>query len=127
MTDNTPQRTVVAVESPNKPRPEDPLVLDVADALRRIERNYDVEGSGPGSRFEGRLLEDVQAEEAVRIVRESEHAAASGTKHQDAESCGCPKQDGMIRHQKDTCADPIVARLDWYADRAVSGTEGAAE
>lgn len=55
-------------DSPNAPRPEDPLVLEVADMLARIETNYDREGSGPGSRFEGRLLEDVQAEAAVRRV-----------------------------------------------------------
>jgi hypothetical protein len=50
-----------AVNSPNAPRPADPLVRELADALRRIEANYEKEGSGPGSRFEGRLLEDVQA------------------------------------------------------------------
>lgn len=55
--------------SPNRPRPEDPLTRLVADALAAIERNYEREGSGPGSRFEGRLLEDVQAEYAVRQVR----------------------------------------------------------
>jgi hypothetical protein len=58
-----------AASSPNAPRPADLLVLEVADMLRRIERNYDREGSGPGSRFEGRLLEDVQAEAVVRHVR----------------------------------------------------------
>jgi hypothetical protein len=55
--------------SPNKPRPVDPLVIAVADALARIEANYDREGSGPGSRFEGLLLEDVQAKTAVAVVR----------------------------------------------------------
>jgi hypothetical protein len=60
---------VTAVNSPNKPRPADPLVLTVAEQLRRIENNYLREGSGPGSRFEGRLLEDVQAVMAVAAVR----------------------------------------------------------
>jgi hypothetical protein len=55
-------------DSPGRPRPSDPLVREVADALARIERNYDREGSGPGSRFEGRLLEDVQAQYVVRLV-----------------------------------------------------------
>lgn len=55
--------------SPNKPRPADPLVRQVADALARIERNYQREGSSPGSRFEGELLEDVQARYAVNEVR----------------------------------------------------------
>ena len=58
-----------AVSSPNKPRPDDPLMLEIADMLRRIEINYDREGSGPDSRFEGRLLEDVQAERVVRFLR----------------------------------------------------------
>jgi hypothetical protein len=53
-------------DSPNAPRPQDPLVREIADMLARVERNYDREGSGPGSRFEGRLLEDVQAEAVAR-------------------------------------------------------------
>ncbi len=56
-----------AVTSPNAPRPADPLTLEIADMLRRIEINYGREGSGPGSRFEGRLLEDVQAEAVMRM------------------------------------------------------------
>lgn len=63
---------MVVVSSPNKPRPDDPLIRYVADTLRRVEINYEREGSGPGSRFEGRLLEDVQAEIAVRIVQTGE-------------------------------------------------------
>jgi len=43
----------------------------VADTLRRIEVNYDKEGSGPGSRFEGQLLEDVQARAVIAMVRSS--------------------------------------------------------
>jgi len=60
--------TVTVVPSPNAPRPADPLVRDMADMLYRIEVNYEREGSGPGSRFEGRLLEDVQAEAIVRMI-----------------------------------------------------------
>jgi hypothetical protein len=40
--------------------------LEVADMLARIVANYEREGAGPGSRFEGRLLEDVQAEAVIR-------------------------------------------------------------
>jgi hypothetical protein len=54
-----------AVPSPNWPRPASALVREVADMIRRIEYNYDREGSGPGSRFEGRLREDIQAEAVV--------------------------------------------------------------
>jgi hypothetical protein len=37
--------------------------------LMRIARNYEREGSGPGGRFEGRLLEDVQAAAVVRACQ----------------------------------------------------------
>lgn len=30
--------------------------------------------------------------------------------------CGCPERDGMVYRQRGTCTDPVVARLDWYAD-----------
>lgn len=60
----------IAVASPNAPRPADETVRWIADTLRRIEQNYVREGSGPGSRFEGRLLEDVQADAVVRLMRE---------------------------------------------------------
>ena len=63
---------VIVVASPNAPRPDDPFVVYIADTLRRIEINYEREGSGPGSRFEGRLVEDVQAQTVVRIVREKD-------------------------------------------------------
>ena len=62
--------TLHLVVSPNAPRPADPLVVELSDALYHIAVNYDREGSGPGSRFEGRLLEDVQAEWIVRQLRE---------------------------------------------------------
>jgi len=44
------------------------MTLQIADMLAAIERNYEREGSGPGSRFEGRLLEDVQAEAVMRTL-----------------------------------------------------------
>lgn len=55
----------VAVSSPTV-RSADPLVRELSDGLNRITVNYSVEGSGPGSRFEGKLLEDVQAEWVMR-------------------------------------------------------------
>ena len=54
--------------SPNAPRPDDPLIIEISDALYRISVNYEREGSGPGSRFEGRLLEDVQVEWIIRHI-----------------------------------------------------------
>lgn len=59
------------VASPNAPRPTG-VILELAEMLRRIEANYEREGSGPGTRFEGRLLEDVQALAIVRRLRELE-------------------------------------------------------
>jgi hypothetical protein len=59
---------IVIQASPDAPRPADPLVVEVADMLARIEVNYEREGPGPGSRFEGRLLEDVQAEAVLRFL-----------------------------------------------------------
>lgn len=64
-----PKPSHVVVHSPNAPRPDDPLIIAVADTLMRAERNYLREGSGPGTRFEGQLLEDVQAKVAVSMVR----------------------------------------------------------
>lgn len=33
--------------------------------------------------------------------------------------CGCTRFDGVIRHQRSVCTDPIVAQMNWYAeDRA---------
>jgi hypothetical protein len=43
-----------------------------------------------------------------------------------AAACGCPRDAGrpgepassMIRHDRDICTDPVVARLGWYAGNA---------
>jgi hypothetical protein len=41
----------------------------------------------------------------------------NGRQHPEAErACACPSTDGVIRHQRETCTDPVVARLGWYAD-----------
>jgi hypothetical protein len=34
----------------------------------------------------------------------------------DAPSCGCPVDNGLVRHARQTCTDPVVARLGWYFD-----------
>ena len=84
-----------AVRSPNKPRPEDLLLLEVADMLRRIEINYQREGSGPGSQFEGRLLEDVQAEHVIRHLRVISITGACDTgQHFDCPGCACTCHPG---------------------------------
>jgi hypothetical protein len=46
------------------------LAGEIAAMLVQIERNYDREGSGPGSRFEGRTREAVQAEAVLRRFAE---------------------------------------------------------
>jgi hypothetical protein len=67
----TPSGNFTCVPSPNAPRPGDPVTQAISDMLARISRNYDLEGSGPGTRFEGRLLEDVQAEAVIRRYGET--------------------------------------------------------
>jgi len=59
----------VVVSSPMAPPPEDPFMTEVADMLYRILVNYEREGSGPGSRFEGKTLERCQAEQLIRHIR----------------------------------------------------------
>lgn len=49
---------------------DESLIKDLAEALWRIEGNYNREGSGPGSRFEGKTLDRAMAEYAVKAVRE---------------------------------------------------------
>lgn len=44
------------------------LAEEIAQMLWHIEGNYNREGSGPGSRFEGRTREAVQAEAVLRRV-----------------------------------------------------------
>ncbi|HEX5290975.1 MAG TPA: hypothetical protein VFX25_19110 [Streptosporangiaceae bacterium] len=39
--------------------------------------------------------------------------------------CGCPVADGAIRHQRETCTDPVTARLQWYADDPAPVTPSA--
>jgi hypothetical protein len=56
-------------------RSADPLVRELSDGLSRIALNYVREGSGPGSRFEGKMLEDVQAEWIIRELTTQETSA----------------------------------------------------
>jgi hypothetical protein len=46
----------------------------------------------------------------------AEHAADADQYRAAADGCECPRSDGKIRHRRDTCTDPVVAQLDWYAD-----------
>ena len=66
----------IAVSVPPAPPDPDPLVREIAHTLYAIQCNYEREGTGPGSRFEGETLEQVQARYVVRRVRE--HDALSG-------------------------------------------------
>lgn len=78
-----------------------------------------------------RALEDRQPDyadpeaaddESWRTTLADYHVASGGAEYavegQDAglAPCGCPEKDGMIRHRRSSCTDPIAARLDWYAD-----------
>jgi len=39
-------------------------------------------------------------------------------------ACDCPVAGGMVRHQRQTCTDPVVAQLGWYADTPGAVTTG---
>lgn len=54
--------------TPDGPENVDDLVRELDGLLWRIEGNYNREGSGPGSRFEGKTLEAVQARALIRHV-----------------------------------------------------------
>jgi hypothetical protein len=30
--------------------------------------------------------------------------------------CGCPQVHGLVRHDRETCTDPVVIKLDWFPD-----------
>lgn len=44
----------------------------------------------------------------------------------DVDPCGCPDDEGLIRHQRDSCTDPVVAKLGWYFDPAPATNHGVA-
>lgn len=52
------------------------LADEVAQMLTAVERNYQRETSGPGTRFEGRCLEAVQAEAVIRRIRDRDEDQA---------------------------------------------------
>jgi hypothetical protein len=59
---------------------DDELAEEIAQMLVRVEGNYQREGSGPGSRFEGQRLEVAQARRVIREIREHDAAQAGGRK-----------------------------------------------
>lgn len=46
--------------------------------------------------------------------RELEYDFTAAVPSAASAPCGCPQQDGKIYHQRGTCTDPVVAKLDWY-------------
>jgi hypothetical protein len=102
-------------ESPSAPRPADPLVIAVADTLRRVEVNYDREGSGPGSRFEGMLREDVQARAVVAMVRSQYPATPLGPRMTAAllyvrDHPGCSKADAAREGSRPDSVERLIRR-----------------
>jgi hypothetical protein len=129
MTDAGQRWTVVP--SPNKPRPADPLIREIAALLAAIERNYGSEGSGPGSRFEGCLLEDAQAVAVVRHVLWARERAgrverpvlpAEQARALETVACrpyhipGCPARDAAL--PLDSCDCPESYRRAPYSHPA---------
>jgi len=39
--------------------------------------------------------------------------------------CDCPVTDGRIRHQRQTCTDPVAVKLGWYADHLMPAQQKA--
>lgn len=38
----------------------------------------------------------------------------SATPDDELRECECPTVHGVIRHDRDTCTDPVAIRLDWF-------------
>lgn len=103
--------------------------LDYAD---KHHRHYDDERAAGELRRElcelstklSAALDELRdAQERIRVLedRQPDYAGPSPEADEDQDDeCGCPKANSMIRHQGATCTDPIVARLNWYADHAGS-------
>jgi hypothetical protein len=66
---------IVHVAGPTQ-RPEDPFIREMGDSVAGIERNYEREGAGPGSRFQDQLLADIQASWVVKQTRRRDAVAA---------------------------------------------------
>lgn len=66
----------------------DALLDQLAGVIYRVEANWDREGSGPGSRFEGELREHAQAR---GVVRELQHLGLLGAEYDpdDADDRPC--------------------------------------
>jgi hypothetical protein len=79
------------------------------DYAEKHHRHYDDERALEDlQRQLGELRDDLRG--AVERIRRLEERSS------ELPPCSCPKKSGMIRHQRSSCTDPIVARLDWYAD-----------
>jgi len=90
------------------------------DALNRIHQLEEQTPEARQAEYEADVA--LADSEAWRSTLADYHVASGGADYADEEQaaelapCGCPKADGMIRHQRSSCTDPIVARLDLYAD-----------
>jgi hypothetical protein len=59
---------MIYIQNSPSASPADDFTEEIAAMLVAIERNYEREGSGPGSRFEGQRLEIIQARAVIRRV-----------------------------------------------------------
>jgi hypothetical protein len=57
--------------------------------------------------------EDVRAARVDAMLAERRRQRSADP---DAPSCGCPVDNGLVRHARAMCTDPVVARLGWYFD-----------
>lgn len=62
----------------------------------------------------------VPSETPIGDIAAAAHPAATALV-----DCSCPERNGQIYHQRGTCTDPTVARLDWYASSVPTFTPAA--
>jgi hypothetical protein len=90
------------------------LTEEIAAMLVRIEASYDREGSGPGSRFEGRTRESVQAEAVLRRIWERPVTQRLELSPDNAvwqcAGCEAPLTEGTITHLP-RCSEMGLANL----------------
>lgn len=84
---------------------------DLRDAFARI---HALEQQAPDAR-------QAEAEADLAMVGRDQDGEAVNTGQRGPRlrrlrpQCDCPEKDGMTWHQRATCTDPDVARLNWYA------------
>jgi hypothetical protein len=56
------------------------------------------------------------AAEALRPAELERRPPRSTVPDAEVRACRCPLVHGVIRHERETCTDPVAIRLDWFPD-----------